>query len=152
MNDKETMAKAEQYFDAEADNMFYNEWQQEFFKLTDYPEIFEKAKQAYLSAVQAKLAQGQDIDDSTDFFAVDAVMDKDQIFDVIQELAMETPDDAVTADFKRIASIASARLGKKITGEQVRHCKPVWEKYVAEACGDEAVLTECAELFEIQND
>lgn len=150
MNNKEIMAKASQYFDTNADCMFYNEWQQAFFKLKDYPQIFEQAKHAYLSAIEQKLSQGQNVSDTADFFAIDSVLTKEQTFNIVTELAMATPDETVDADFERIASIVNSHLakaGKTITAEQLRHCKPVWQKYVAESSDGESVLNECAELF-----
>lgn len=144
------MAKASQYFDANADNAFYNEWQQAFFKLKNYPQIFEQAKYAYLSAIEQKLSQGQNVSDTVDFFAVDSVLTKEQTFNIVTELAIVTPDETVDADFERIASIVNSRLakaGKTITTEQVRQSKPVWQKYVAESSDGESALNECAELF-----
>ncbi|MDC2828951.1 hypothetical protein PO250_01195 [Limosilactobacillus mucosae] len=151
MNNKEIMAKASQYFDTKADSMFYNEWQQKFFKLTDYPRTFDKAKHVYLSAIEQKLSQMQNVSETEDLFNADSALTKEQIFDIVTELAMATPDDVVEADFKQIASIVNSRLSKadsQITVKQVRQSKPVWQKYVAESSDDsESLMNECAELF-----
>ena len=154
MNNKEIMTKASQYFDTKADSMFYNEWQQKFFKLTDYPQTFDKAKHVYLSAIKQKLSQMQNVSETEDLFNADSALTKEQIFDIVTdvtELAMATPDDVVEADFKQIASIVNSRLSKadsQITVKQVRQSKPVWQKYVAESSDDsKSLLNECAELF-----
>lgn len=150
MDSKEIMAKASRYFDTNADCTFYNEWQQAFFKLKDYPQIFEQVKHTYLSAIEQKLSQGQNVSDTVDFFAVDSVLTKEQAFNIVTELAMVTPDETVDADFERIASIVNSRLAKAdktITTEQVHQSKPVWQKYVAESSDGESVLNECAGLF-----
>lgn len=154
---QEIMAKANDYFDNHADDVLYYEWHGSIFEISCYPKVFKEAKEQYLYDIEGNLddiketyeADNGNVPeydrsaiDQLDLFGIEYVFNDTEIYNFIEDIAMEAQEDCIVQDFDIIASIINSRLAsqnyvsvdtneliKEVSGQELRHCQPLWDLY-----------------------
>lgn len=154
---QEIMAKANDYFDNHADDVLYYEWHGSIFEISCYPKAFKEAKEQYLYDIEGNLDDikevyeadngdvpeySKDAIDQLSLFGIEYVFNDTEIYDFIDDIAMEAQEDCIEQDFDWIASMINPRLQqqnyvsidtnepvKRVTVDELRHCKPLWDFY-----------------------